>query len=80
MKFGPSAVEQFIATFPEELQCLALQVIKEEHDRFEREDFTPKEKELFRIASELGELSRQTIDDVIAKCIARDLFDVKPPA
>ena len=64
IKFKPSSLENFIATLPESYQILALQAIKEEHDRFACEDFTEEEKTLFKFTSDLGTALAKTIDRV----------------
>lgn len=69
MKFRPSAIDEFLATLPVDLQILALQAIKEEHDRFARRDFTEEEKKIFRLAEDCGRNAAETIDRIILKCI-----------
>lgn len=71
MKFRPSAIDEFLATLPEDLQILALQVIKEEHDRFERGDFTDEEKKMFQMASDLATNMAKTLDQIALKCITK---------
>uniref|UniRef100_A0A6M3LJP9 Uncharacterized protein n=1 Tax=viral metagenome TaxID=1070528 RepID=A0A6M3LJP9_9ZZZZ len=69
MKLRPSAIDEFLAPLPENLQILALQAIKEEHDRFERGDFTEEEKKLFQTAADLGTNAAKTIERIALKCI-----------
>ncbi len=71
MIFKPSVLEQWIATLPEHLQVLALNAIKEEHDRWERGDLTAEEKEGLKIAREMGEAARQTVDDAILRTLSK---------
>ncbi len=69
--FKPTAMEQYISTLLEALQILALKVVKEEHDRWERGDFTPEEwvelaksRKLFR---ELGENVACAMEKIAAR-------------
>lgn len=71
MKFKPSALEIYIATLPEHLQVLALNAIAEEHDRWERGDLTAEEKEGLKIAREMGEAARKTVDNAILKALSK---------
>ena len=69
MKFRPSAIDEFLATLPEDLQIIALQVIKEERERFERGDFTEEEKRVFQVAEDLGASAAKTIEKIRLECI-----------
>ena len=69
VKLKPSAVEQFIATLPEDLQVKCLNAIKEEHDRWERGDLTPDEKELQEVARNLGRSAAQRRDEIALKIL-----------
>jgi len=55
MRYRPSKTEIIISKLPIEWQIKCLEVIKEEHDRFERGDFTEEEKWMFKKMEELGE-------------------------
>lgn len=72
MKFKPSAINNLLATLPENLQILALQTIKEEYDRLERGDFTENEKKMFQLVIELGANAAKTINQIALKCINHD--------
>jgi len=71
MKFRPSAIDDFLATLPDDVQILALQAIKEERDRFGRGDFTEEEKKMFKMASDLGANAAKTFDQIALKCITK---------
>lgn len=61
----PSALEQYIATLPEDLQRVALQAVKEEVERLQQGDYTPEEVEAQKISAALGAAFRRTMDMVI---------------
>jgi len=69
MQFRPSAIDELLATLPEDLQILALQAIKDEHDRIERGDFTEEEREMFKIVNDLGRSAGETMDSIIIGCL-----------
>ena len=69
MRFRPSAIDEFLATLPKDLQILALEAIKEEHNRFARGDFTEDEKKLFKRAGDLGSNMAKTIEKTAMECI-----------
>ena len=70
MKFKPSVLEQYINTLPEDLQILALQIVKEEHDRWKRGDLTPEEKARQETVREFAKSTAQTMEKIAIKCIA----------
>lgn len=70
-KFRPSAFGEFLATLPEHLQILALEAIKEEHERFERKDFTEEEKMFFKFASDCGLAAAKTAESIAIRSLGR---------
>ena len=62
MKYSPPAINELFARLPAHLQILALQVIKDEHDRFKRGDFTEDEKKMFKSAADMGTGMAKTIE------------------
>jgi len=64
-----NSIESFISTLPDELQVLALQVIKEEDERFARGDFTKEERACFEMAEKCGEICGETMDKTIIDAI-----------
>lgn len=69
MKYFPSRLEQYISTLPKDLQIEALKVIKQEHDRFEREDYTDEEKIFFDRVNKLAISASKTRDKIILDCL-----------
>ena len=63
--FKLSAKEQYIENLPEDIQLLVLLAIKEERDRWEREDLTPTEKALEEMVFVSGQIMAQKIDEEI---------------
>ena len=64
MKFRSSAIDEFLAILPEDLQISALQAIKEEHGRFKRGDYTEEEKRMFQMASDLGTNAAKKLEQI----------------
>jgi hypothetical protein len=67
--FKPGAINQYLATLPEEYQKLAIQAIIDEHNRWERGDLTPEERESQEMMRRLGRQAAQTVDNVFLKCL-----------
>jgi len=63
--FKLSAKEQYIENLPEDIQLLVLLAIKEERDRWEREDLTPTEKAFEEMVFVSGQIMAQKIDEEI---------------
>jgi len=67
MKYKPSRLELFIATLPKELAMIALKAVAEEEDRWNRQDYTKEEKEMFANAKILGQSARETYNKIVLK-------------
>lgn len=71
MKFHPSEIDRMLAEMPEEMQILALQAIIEEHERFQRGDFTEEEMRVFEYSEACGAAMAETVDEIIVGVLAQ---------
>ena len=71
MKFKTSFINQLLSLVPENLQIEALKVIKSEHDRFKREDFTSEEKMMSEIMDEICSNTSDTIERIASEIFCK---------
>lgn len=65
MSFRPSVIEEWLSEQPIKIQKLALQVIIEEHDRWDRGDLTDREIRMRNTARAFGEAVGRQRDKMI---------------
>ena len=64
-----SRLEKYLATLPDELVIIALKAIKEEYDRWGREDLTKEEFEFLELAKQLGQSARESRNKIIIEVL-----------
>lgn len=71
MKYIPSALEGFMATLPGDLQCEALDVVVQEHERVKNGPWTKEEVEMKEMVKKLAINARMKVESIVAGCFNR---------